>query len=409
MQVPTRDYSGYVRNLVKELYGPLRAAVKGDLTGPGTLGTVMLCESILSFLPSGSYLNQPYQMLKSYDIVPLSTLHFTRKIDLRRFATTRNSILYIRKPTLQRLYIPTPSLPFSARATVKSMLSFLEHLKAGVRSPLAISRAAKIIVDQFKRDLHEMGIVCDPYLFQDVFRGTSSVCIRDALTADEYISRVLVHPEQLPSEMSARGFLTIALDLFEPSQLKQRMVEALLTGAKIVPHTTVHARRVIFSSSLCTVIVRGPVSGIAVSPDDAHRLVLAATQLLKDCFVARNQLLKECQKNRPRLIQCVTEAISRARSRTKGKLRHILAVVACATMVLADRESILPRKPNFTKLIRRTNLNRYTSISELKDIVRMTDVEAVPEEGRRGRTQIALRSLPNCHLRMNRVVTPRRH
>ena len=32
-KVPTRDYSGYVRNFVKELYGPLRVSVKGDLTG----------------------------------------------------------------------------------------------------------------------------------------------------------------------------------------------------------------------------------------------------------------------------------------------------------------------------------------------------------------------------------------
>ena len=66
--------------------------------GPGTLGTVMLCETILSFLPSGSFDNQPYQMLKVYDIAPISTLHLTKKIDLRRFATTRNGILYIRKP-----------------------------------------------------------------------------------------------------------------------------------------------------------------------------------------------------------------------------------------------------------------------------------------------------------------------
>ena len=405
MQGPTRDYSGYVRNLVKELYGPLRAALKGDLTGPGTLGTVMLCETVLSFLPTGSFFNQPYQILKVYDIAPISALHLTKKIDLRRFATTRNGILYIRKPTLQRIYIPTRSLPSSARVTVSTMISFLEQLQTGVRSALAISRAAKLIIDQLKRDLHEMGIVHDPHLFQDVFRGTSTVCIRDSLTADEYISRVLVHPQQLPSDMSTRAFLTIALDLFEPSQLKQKMVEALINGAKVVPRTTVHAHRVIFSSSLCTIIVRGPVSGIAVTPDYAHRLVLGATQLLKECFVVGKQVLQQCQKYRPRLIQCVTEAISRARSRTKGKLRHILAVVACATMVLADRENILRRKQNFTRLIRRTNLNRYTSISEMKDIVRMTDIEA---EGGRGRTQVALRNLPNCRLRISRVVTPRR-
>ena len=50
----------YVSAMVKELYGPLEATVKGTLTGHSTLGTVLLCESLLmiSFLPSGCTLDQ---------------------------------------------------------------------------------------------------------------------------------------------------------------------------------------------------------------------------------------------------------------------------------------------------------------------------------------------------------------
>ena len=49
MQVPASDFAGYVRVIIHELYAPLVAAVDGRLTGPGTLGTVMLCECLPKF------------------------------------------------------------------------------------------------------------------------------------------------------------------------------------------------------------------------------------------------------------------------------------------------------------------------------------------------------------------------
>ena len=127
----------------------------------------------------------------------------------------------------------------------------------------------------------------------------------------------------------------------------------------MVPHTTVHARTVNFSSSLCTIIIRGSVSasGSVVSPDDAHRLVLVASQLVKDNFVIGKRRLMQCQKNRPRLVHCITEAITKVRSRTSGKLRHVLAVVAFATVMLAYQEKILARKPSYKKL--RSKMNLY--------------------------------------------------
>ena len=103
----------------------------------------------------------------------------------------------------------------SACATAAAMLNFLNKLREGPRSHQALTRAATIILEQYQRDLHKMGIVHNPYLFQ----GKSSVCFRDAVTAEEYVSRVFSHPEQLPSEMSMRGFLNTALDLFTPSEL----------------------------------------------------------------------------------------------------------------------------------------------------------------------------------------------
>ena len=138
---------------------------------------------------------------------------------------------------LERIFIPTHSLPYSARTTANTMLNFLDKLKADPRSHLAIVSAATIIVDQYQRDLCEMGIVRDPHLFQ----GTCSACIRDAVTAKEYVSRVFIHPQQFPSGMSTTGFLLVALDLFNPSELSTRIVDVTLSKIKLVPHTTVHA------------------------------------------------------------------------------------------------------------------------------------------------------------------------
>ena len=58
---------------MKELYAPLVAAVDGVLTGPGTLGTVLLCESLISSLSSLLYLNQPLNVFKAYKILPVAS------------------------------------------------------------------------------------------------------------------------------------------------------------------------------------------------------------------------------------------------------------------------------------------------------------------------------------------------
>lgn len=221
-----------------------------------------------------------------------------------------------------------------------------------------------------------MGIVRDPYLFQ----GKSSVCFRDAVTAEEYVSCVFSHPEQLPSEMSMRGFLHTALDLFTPSELHGKDSRCITMTVKVVPQTTVHARTVNFSTSMCSIVVGGSVSGRDISHEDAHRLVMASSQLIKDNFVIGKRRIMQCQQFRPRLVQCVARAIRKSSSRTNGMLRYVLAVVAFATVVLAHQENILARPPNYTKLRRKTNLYRYIKKAEMDEIVRNTDVEAEEEE-----------------------------
>ena len=46
-QIPSGQFGGYVQGVVTELYDSLQAAISGTLTGPGTLGTVLLCETLV--------------------------------------------------------------------------------------------------------------------------------------------------------------------------------------------------------------------------------------------------------------------------------------------------------------------------------------------------------------------------
>ena len=137
------------------------------------------------------------------------------------------------RPKLEKVWVPMKSLPASARATASAMLTFLEKLKAGCSSEMATTRAAKII-SQFKHDLVEMGVVSNIARFQ------GDGCIRDAMTANEYVACVFVL-DHLPSQMSTRALLTMAMDLLDRPTLVKKIAEKLLEGVKVVPHTTVHA------------------------------------------------------------------------------------------------------------------------------------------------------------------------
>ena len=360
MQVPVCDFAGYVRAITDELYAPLVAAVDGRLTGPGTLGTVMLCECLLTLLSSWQLVDQPTNLFKRYGILPLSSLQQTRKIDLSRFANVQNGVLYISKPAIQRVWIPYSSLSSACRVKATKIIDFLQKLQAGRNSLDAVLNAAKIIVGQFLIDMEEMGIVDDKQVFQGRLRHG---CIREAQTADEYVARVFI-PDRLPSRMSTKAFLQMALDLFGQSVLLRKVTKELLEVANLVPEAKLHNGRVTFSTCFRIVLVHGPACAETISRQDAHRLVMASTHLLQDHFGLGRGVLKAVQASRPQLSGCVVEAVRRARTRT-GCLRHLLRVVAYTVMYLAQQEGLLSWRPNYQSLYRSFNLNRYRELEEI--------------------------------------------
>ena len=111
------------QRLLKELWDPLRAALDGTLTGRGTLATVLLCKSMLSYLPTGFEVDQPRWLLKAYDVMPVrSSTSDLHRIDLRQHATTKRGILYIHQ--LKK----SGALPPSARQCARQLLDFLRAM-----------------------------------------------------------------------------------------------------------------------------------------------------------------------------------------------------------------------------------------------------------------------------------------
>ena len=250
-----------------------------------------------------------------------------------------------------------------------TMLQFLDKLKAGRNTQQAITKAAEIIVDQFKHDLVEMGVVRGLRQFQGI---VDDGCIKNIMRAEDYVTRVLFVPAHLSSEMSTKAFLATAMDLLPHRELKEKIVVKLLLRAKMVPHTTVHARTVTFSSSVCTLLTRGHLSPQLLTGEDAYRLVLATSPLLRDHFSLDNQAIKKVQRRRPRLTRCVRNAVAKARFGARGmNTSNVLAVVCFAIMALAKKEK-LRRVVKFTHLYRATNLSRYLNKKEMERIISMS-------------------------------------
>ena len=195
VQVPVQQFPGYVSSLVGELYDAVEAVVKGRLGGRGALSTLLLCESLLSFVPTGTPKHQPYRLLREYEVVPMSSLDVTRRIDLRPYASTRSGYLYVSRRSAGEVWVPLNSLSPSARVTAMQMLDFLKLLRTSRVDRSISARAAEIIVTRFKQDLLDMNVVSR---MSDFDGGRHDATVHDTSTAIDYVRRVFV-PDNLPA------------------------------------------------------------------------------------------------------------------------------------------------------------------------------------------------------------------
>ena len=93
--------------------------------------------------------------------------------------------------------------------------------------------------------------------------------------------------------------LSMSKAITEVKALNLQIKNKLLTEAHLVPQVTVHESTVCFSSTLYTTPIRGSIFAATISPLDAHRLVISATQLIKENFSLSIKEMKKVQCRRP--------------------------------------------------------------------------------------------------------------
>ena len=74
-----------------ELQDPLDATHAGVMDGVGAVSTALLCETLLSMLPSMNTRHMPYALLKEYHVVPIESgvIGRTNHISLQGLAVLR--------------------------------------------------------------------------------------------------------------------------------------------------------------------------------------------------------------------------------------------------------------------------------------------------------------------------------
>lgn len=103
------------------------------MEGAGTMGTVLLCETLLSLLPTMSTKDMPYHLLREYDVTPIASgvMARERRLSLCRFAHLVGGVLHISSPVVHRVFVPLNHLPADGRRQVVRMLALLEEIRNG--------------------------------------------------------------------------------------------------------------------------------------------------------------------------------------------------------------------------------------------------------------------------------------
>ena len=249
-QIPRDDVLRYSLAVVKELFDPLEACYRGLLEGSGALATLLLCETLLSLLPSMSLHNMPYQLLRHYEIAPFTSgvISRERRLVLFKFATIHCGVLFLRQPVMDRVFVPLRQVPPSGRRQVIRMLEFLEMVGTNSRQQIS-KKAANILVDCFLNQLVKSQLI--PRL--SVLTSTKSLVLHgggvySVISSEVYVRRVF-NPNILPSHHRFFMFLRTALDLTSEAELYTELSNELLNRVAFVPRVILHESQTDISST----------------------------------------------------------------------------------------------------------------------------------------------------------------
>lgn len=265
--------------MVKELYAPLVTSLLTE--GTGMMGTVLLCETLLSLLPSMSTKDMPYHLLREYNITPIDSgvIAKERHLSLSRFASIVGDVLHIPRPKIHRVFVPLRHFPAEGRRQVIRMIGLLQELQSGDGGSLA-RKCAGILFEQFIEELLCSGIVERKALLMSPKQLAAGGCIvHSVISAAEYVRRTF-DAALLPQTNRLRDFLKTSHDLCGQQLLPALAVE-LLSKVSFVPRVIVHEKILNISATSYHVLSEKSLSQITSKAQQKSLSEIDCCPLLK--------------------------------------------------------------------------------------------------------------------------------
>ena len=293
--------SQYALRLVDELHAPLTAALSTN--DGGMMGTVLLCETLLSLLPSMSTKDMPYHLLREYNITPIDSgvMAGERHLSLSRFAHVVGGVLHVVSPAIHRVFVPLHHLPAEGRRQVVRMLSLLEEIKRGDGDSLA-DKCATILVKGFAAELLSSNLVPRRAVLMSASQLVSNgCCIHSIVSADVFVRKTFDFTA-LPTTSRLRDFLKTALDLCR-ERLLPAVSQKLLSQFSFVPRVILHDGSLSFSatsycalSNLSLAEVRVKARQGTLVEEDCLPMLRAVEVMLLTSFELDTRLAKKIVK-----------------------------------------------------------------------------------------------------------------
>ena len=289
----------YALNLMQELYDPLVMALRMD--GAGMMGTVLLCETLLSLLPTMSTKDSPYHLLRAYDITPIGSgvMARERRLSLFRFANVVGGVLQIAHPAIHRVFVPLCRLPVEGRRQVVRMLALLEEIRNGDGNSLA-EKCAAILIKSLLAELLAGNLVPRKSVLTTSSQLVASGCgIHSLVSSRDFVRRTFV-VTALPVESRVRHFLKTSMDLCGDDCLLDALAEKCLGQFCFVPRVVLHDNSLQFSATSYCILSRLSVSEIrgkarrgTLAEEDCQPLLRAVEVTLLTFFALDRRLVKK--------------------------------------------------------------------------------------------------------------------
>lgn len=237
----------YAQSLVQELHDPLVTALMTD--GTGMMGTVLLCETLLSLIPTMSTKDMPYHLLREYDITPIGSgvMARERRLSLLRFADVVGGVLHLTRPVVHRIFVPLNHLPADGRRQVVRMLGLLEEIRNGDGDSMA-GKCAAILVKGFVDELLSNNLVSRRAVLMSPTQLVTSGCgIYSVISAKDFVTKTF-NVTVLPRSSRVRDFLKTSLDLCG-ERLLPAVADKLISQFSFMPRVVIHDNVLNFSAT----------------------------------------------------------------------------------------------------------------------------------------------------------------